>query len=196
MNEGKLGSRSIGTCGLTSPTNAISYLVAPVVDSVYVNNLIDGTAITDSSISGTALHVDINAGTTTWQHIYAFMTYWLFTSGGIADQYLEMTATDQTHYVFATAHGSFKIKNVSSPTAPLVINGGNAAPDSGSVIDILDTTGGTIFCIEGTVVPFTTSDQAVNLATVQAEVLVNTAQDPKQKSILQWLLGFLKASGD
>lgn len=160
----------IGTCGTSSPSNDISYLVSPVVDAVYVANLIDGTTITDCSISGTSLHVDINTGAVTWQHIYAFMTYWLFTSGGIRDQYLEMTATDQTHYVFATAHGSFKIKNVSSPTAPLVVTGGNAAPDSGSVVNILDTTGGTIFCIEGTVVPFTTSSQAVNQATVEAGV--------------------------
>lgn len=160
----------IGTCGTTSPSNAVSYLVSPVVDSVYVANLIDGTAITDCSITGTSLHVDINAGSVTWQHIYAFMTYWLYTSGGIRDQYLEMTATDQTHYVFATAHGSFKIKNVTSPSTPLLVTGGNAAPDSGPVTSILDTTGGSIFCIEGTVVPFTTSSQAVNQATVEAGV--------------------------
>lgn len=161
---------SIGTCGTSVPSNAVSYLVSPVVDSVYVNNMINGTAISDCSISGSTLHVDINAGTTNWPHIYAFMVYWLSTSGGIKDQFIEMTATDQTHYVFATAHGSFKIKNVTSgPTVPLLVTGGNAKPDSGSVTDILDTTGGSIFCIEDTVVPYNyvTSDQSVNLATVQ-----------------------------
>lgn len=161
----------IGTCGTTAPSNAISFLVSPVVDSVYTANLIDGTAITDCSITTFNLHVDVNTGSTTWQHIYAFMTYWLSTAVGIADQFLEMTATDQTHYIFSTAHGSFKIKNVTSgPTVPLLITGGNAQPDSGSVTSILDTTGGSIFCIEGQVVPFTTSSQAVNLATVQAGI--------------------------
>ena len=140
---------------ITSTALNLSYLVSPVVNSVYVANAIDGTTITDCSISGTSLRVNISTGATSWQHIYAFMTYWLFTSGGIRDQYLEMTATDQTNYVFATAHGSFKIKNTSG--GPLVITGGNAAPDSGPVTDILDTTGGTIFAVEKVVVPFTYS---------------------------------------
>lgn len=162
----------IGTCGTTSPTNAISFQVAPTTDSVYTANLVDGTAITDCSITLSNLHVDVNTGATTWQHIYAFMTYWLSTAVGIADQFLEMTATDQTHYVFATAHGAFKIKNVTTgPTVPLLVTGGNAVPDNGSAAtNLLDTTGGSIFCIEGQVVPFTTSSQAVNLATVQAGI--------------------------
>lgn len=146
---------NIGTCGVLSSDAGISYFVSPTVNSVYVANLIDGSAITDCSITGTNLFVGIDTGSTSWQHIYAFMTYWLYTSGGIRDQYLEMVATDQTNYIFLTAHGSFKIKNITAPSVPLLITGGNAAPDTGSVTDILDTTGGTIFCIEKTVVPFT-----------------------------------------
>ena len=99
------------------------------------------------------------------------MTAWWFSVGGIRDQYIEMTATDQTHYVFATAHGSFKIKNVTSgPSVPLLVTGGNAKPDTGVVTNILDTSGGTIFCIEDTVVAYNSSNQAVNLATVQAGI--------------------------
>lgn len=156
---------------ITSTALNLSYLVAPVTDTVYAANLIDGTAITDCAIVTNNLHVDINTGSTSWQHIYAFMVYWLSTAIGIADQYLEMTATDQTHYTFSSQHGgNFKIKNVTSPSVPLLITGGNAQPDTGAATDILDTTGGTIFCIEATVVPFTTSSQAVNLSTVQAGI--------------------------
>ena len=145
--------------------------MSPVVDSIYTNNLIDGSTITDCSIITSALHVDINAGSTTWQHIYGFMTYWLSTVVGIADQYLEMTATDQTHYVFATAHGAFKIKNVTSgPSVPLEIDGGNAKPDTGAATSILDTSGGMIFCNSAEVVPFNSSSQAVNSATVIAAI--------------------------
>lgn len=168
--------QTIGTCGITSTDSSISYLVNPTVNSVYIANLIDGTSISDCSITGTSLHVDINTGSTTWQHIYAFMTYWLYTSGGIRDQYLEMTAIDQTNYVFLTAHGSFKVKNVTSPSVPLLITGGNAAPDTGAVTDILDTTGGTIFCIEETVVPFTYSTGS-GLSTAEHNKLFSIPQD-------------------
>lgn len=168
--------QTIGTCGITSTDNALSYLYTPVTNNVYVANMIDGTTITDCSISGTSLRVNINAGSTTWQHVYAFMTYWLYTSGGIRDQYLEMTATDQTNYTFMTAHGSFKIKNITSPAVPLLITGGNASPDSGAVTDILDTTGGTIFCIEKTVVPFTYSTGS-GLSAAEHNKLFSIPQD-------------------
>lgn len=160
----------IGSVTSTAPT--LSYLVSPVVDTVYAANLIDGTTVTDCSITTTSLEVDVNAGSTTWQHIYAFMVYWLTTATGIADQYLEMTATDQTHYLFSSSHGGqFQIKNVTSPSVPLLITGGNAQPASGGAATaLLDTTGGSIFCIEGEVVPFNSSDQAVNLTTVQTGV--------------------------
>jgi hypothetical protein len=69
--------------------------------------------------------------------------YWLYTEAGIRDESRFFEAPDTANYrIFG-----FKIKNVTSPSVPLKITGGYGVDgDSGDPMDIIDTTGGTIFC--------------------------------------------------
>jgi hypothetical protein len=92
------------------------------------------------AIDGT-LRVNVSTGTMTWQKLYAYETDWLFTSAGIIDEGRFTVAKDVANYLWY----DFKIKNVTSPTVPLVVSGGYGVDgDTGASIDMIDTTGGTI----------------------------------------------------
>lgn len=156
---------SIGTCGTGTGDAAISYLASQTDDAVYIANGIDGSTVTECSIVGTNLFVDVNAGSITISRIYAFMVYWLSTVGGIEDQTTEMVAKDTANYVVNTG---FQIRNATTgPTIPLLITGGNIDPATGVATDILDTSGGSIFVNSSIVVPYSTGAGAT-IAIVQA----------------------------
>lgn len=141
--------QTIGTVTDVSP--ALPYLVSQLDDAVYIANGIDGSALTGYAIVGTNLRIDVDDGTATWAEMYAYQVYWLSTEDGIRDQDLYIQAIDTANYVF---YGGFKIRNTSSPSAPLLITGGNGEPSSGPATDLLDTTGGTIFVNSAIVVPY------------------------------------------
>lgn len=154
-----------GTCGTTAPSNIVTYLANQTLDAVYNANAIDGSTVTECSIVGTNLFVDVNAGSITISRIYAFMVYWLSTVGGIEDQTTEMVAKDTANYVVNTG---FQIRNATTgPTIPLLITGGNIDPATGVATDILDTSGGSIFVNSSIVVPYSTGAGAT-IAIVQA----------------------------
>lgn len=156
----------IGTA--TEANYALSYLFAPEVDDVYVANAIDGSTITEITINDGANRHDINApsGEITLQEMYAYAMHYRFTSVGMAGGILATTATDTANY---TLTGK-TIKNTSSPTAPLKITGGWITDgDTGNPIDIIDTTGGTIFLAPPHVVAFGTGLDAV----LEAQTLPN-----------------------
>lgn len=135
-------STTIGTA--TETDYAISYLVAQVDDDVYNTNAVDGSTITEITINdGLSRHdIDAASGEITLQDWYAYSLYYRFTSVGIAGGILALTASDTANY---TLTGK-TVKNTSSPTAPLKITGGWITDgDTGDPIDIIDTTGGTIF---------------------------------------------------
>jgi hypothetical protein len=141
--------QTIGTCTEADPQ--VSYLINQSDDEVYNANAIDGSGLTGYTITGTTLAIEVNDGSATWPEMYAYEVYWLSTEDGIRDQDLYIEAIDTANYVF---FGGFKIKNTSSPTQPLLITGGNGEPSSGPATDLLDTTGGTIFCNSAIVVPY------------------------------------------
>jgi hypothetical protein len=153
-----------GTCGILAGNCALSYLASQVADGVYNANGIDGSALTGYAISGTNLYIEVDDGSATWPEMYAYVTYWLYTSGGIADQDMYIIATNTANYTF---YGGFKIKNTSDPTVPLLITGGNGVPSSGPATDLLDTTGGTIFVNSEIVVPYSSGAEAT-IAIVQS----------------------------
>jgi hypothetical protein len=126
----------------TLTANGMSLNVAQEDDAVYNTICIDGSTVTECSISGTNLIIDVDDpdNTTTAQRLYAFEVYWLGTEDGIRDQALYIEATDSTHFVF---EGGLKVKN--SKTAPLQLTGGNIIPASGPATDVMDMTGGPIF---------------------------------------------------
>lgn len=141
--------QTIGTVTDVSP--ALPYLVSQLDDAVYIANGIDGSALTGYAIVGTNLRIDVSDGTATWAEMYAYQVYWLSTEDGIRDQDLFIFGIDTANYLF---YGGFKIKNTSAPSVPLLVTGGNGEPSSGPATDLLDTTGGTIFCNSAIVVPY------------------------------------------
>jgi hypothetical protein len=127
--------------------------IASLVDSVYVANAIDGFSVTGITIDDTALLVEVDDGQLSWGDIYAYETAWLTTEEGIRDEGRFITAIDPANYLFE----NFKIKNVSSPSEPLVITGGWGRDSvTNETLTLIDTTGGTIFSNPDLVVSFAT----------------------------------------
>lgn len=124
------------------------------IDTIYVLNLIDGGTVTGITINDSLFLVNVDRPTLSLQELYAFETAWLYTEEGIRDEIRFITAIDQANYVFE----GFKIKNISSPSVPLIITGGYMKDSiTEEAIDVIDTTGGTIFLAPEHVVPFSTS---------------------------------------
>lgn len=116
--------------------------VTPAIDTVYVANAVDGFTVTGIAIDDAALLIESQDGTYSWASVYAYETAWLFSEAGIRDEGRFITALDNANYLLE----NFKIKNVSSPTAPLILTGGWGRDSvTGQTIDIIDTTGGSIF---------------------------------------------------
>jgi hypothetical protein len=140
-DEAKMfGEATIGTAAEASPD--LSYLASQEDDTVYNDNAIDGSTVTGVSIDDSNLLVNVDTGTITWQELYAYETAWLFTEDGIQDEGRYTVAQDIANYKWY----NFKIKNVTDPTEPLVISGGYGVDgDTGLGIDLIDTSGGTIF---------------------------------------------------
>lgn len=137
-------------------------------DEIYAANAIDGSTVTDVVIDDSRLRVDVSTGVISWQSLYAYETYWLSTAEGIRDEQRFITPVDQANYIFE----GFKIKNVSSPSVPLVIAGGWAKDDiTGDTLGLIDTSGGTIFSSPDRVIPFATSGGSALTPTQNAALM-------------------------
>ena len=125
-------------------------------DIVYESNGIDGSLVSTVTIDDSSLLVNVNDNTITWAEIYAYETYWLSTEEGIRDEGRFITAVDNANYILE----NFKIKNVGS--SALVITGGWAWDrTTGRSIDLIDTTGNTIFNAPDHVVSYATGGSAL-----------------------------------
>ena len=116
-----------------------SFTVAQEVNATYETNNIDGSTVTECSISGATIriYIDDPDNTTTAQRIYNWYQYYLFTEDGIAEQDGSyVSATDTTHYTF---DNSMKIVNQDTVN-PLNITGANIVPTSGAATNIFDLT--------------------------------------------------------
>ena len=110
-------------------------------NSTYTTNNIDGSTVTECSVSGTTIriYVDSPSNTITAQRIYNWYQYFLFTEAGIRDQDgAYITATDSTHYTFAD---TMKIINQDTVN-PLTITGANIVPTTGAATNVFDLTNG------------------------------------------------------
>ena len=120
-------------------------------DDVYITNAINGSTVTGITIDDNNLLVEVDTGTISWAQIYAYESYWLTTEIGIRDEGRFIEAVDTANYRFF----DFAIKNVTAPSVPLIISGGYGVDgDSGLAADIIDNTGGTIFCTPDHVVAY------------------------------------------
>lgn len=163
---------NVGTCGTTSPSNAVTYLASQTPDTVYNANAIDGSAVTGITISDgiDRLVINIGGGSVSWPQIYAYNVYWLTTSAGIVDDGSIITATDTANYSVTL----FKIRN--SSATPLNITGGYGRDSTtGTVAPLIDTAGstGNIYQTPDHVIPYqTTGTYAItgDISTVLAAV--------------------------
>lgn len=128
----------IGTA--TNSVPALSYLINQKDDDVYAANGKDGSTITGITIDDTNLLINVTSSTLSWADIYAYETYWLFTAAGIRDEGRIITALDQANYLFE----NFSIKNTGSGVLTLTGGYGRDAT-TGSIVDIIDTSGNNIF---------------------------------------------------
>lgn len=134
------------------------------LDAVYNVNAIDGSTITGVTINDGLLLVSVSTGAITWQQLYAYETYWLFTGEGIRDEGRFAVAQDPANYLWY----DFKIKNTTSPSAPLVVTGGYGRDgDTGAALNMIDTTGGTIIFAPDHVVAYAAGAEAT-VAIVQS----------------------------
>jgi hypothetical protein len=121
----------------------LNLTINQVTDTVYAANGINGALVPGITISDTLMLIEVAGGSITWAQIYAYETYWLTTAAGIIDFARIIDAVDSANYILT----SFKIKNISSPTAPLIITGGYGRDSvTGQAGTLIDNTGGTIFC--------------------------------------------------
>jgi hypothetical protein len=135
---------SITSLGITKTINQVD-------DDVYISNAIDGFSVSDISIVDGTFLVEIDSPTLSWSTIYAYAVAWLYTQVGIEEEGQFVEALDQANYLFT----DFRIKNVSSPSAPLSITGGWGRDSvTGLTVTMIDNSGGAIFSNPDIVVPF------------------------------------------
>ena len=136
--------------------NGLNKLIQLEQDLVYSSNAIDGSTVTTVAIDDSSLLVNVNDNAITWAEIYAYETYWLTTTEGIRDEGRFIEAVDNANYILE----NFKIKNIGAN--PLVITGGWAWDRiTGRSIDLIDTTGNTIFNAPDHVVSYATGGSAL-----------------------------------
>lgn len=163
-------STTIGTA--TETDYALSYLVAQEDDDVYIANAVDGSTVTAVTINDSTdkFEIDESGGEVTLQDIYAYEMYYRFGSTGIAGDAIAMEAIDTANYAMTGK----TIKNTSSPSVPLKITGGWITDgDTGDPIDLIDTSGGTIFLAPPHVVAYS-SGGGSSAADVWSYVLSNS----------------------
>lgn len=150
---------SIGTCGVTSGTESVSYLVNQTDDTVYNSNAENGATIygggeiTFVDSSPDRVEMAISTNTLSLPKMYAAWVYYAFTSAGIAVDIDYINAIDPANYEYT----NIKWKNTSSPSVKLKITGGYAW-DSSTLdpMDLVDDTGGTLFLAPAHVVSYAT----------------------------------------
>lgn len=131
-------------------------------DEIYITNNIDGSAIDNITIDEDNSVIEVDAEEISWGQIYAYRTYWLSTEDGIASDNTVIEAYDIANYFVI----GYTIKNITSPSLPLIIGGGYGKDSiTEEVITIINTTGGTIFCAPDHVVPF--SSTSITTSTIQ-----------------------------
>jgi hypothetical protein len=155
----------IGTA--TAVSYALTYALDQENDTVYNANAIDGSAVTDVTMSDATSRIELNDSKSI-QEIYAVSMDYLFSSTGIAGFGQVVSAVDTVNYFIDT----WKIKNViSGGLTALEITGGWVRDTvTSKAITADDQTGGPIFNAPDHIVP-SASDTAAVAAAVWDESL-------------------------
>lgn len=175
----------IGTCGTGVGDAAVTYLINQQADAIYGANAVDGSTVTGITIVDAVdrMQINIAGGTVSWMSIYAYNVHWLTTEEGIRDDGSIITAKDVANYTLAL----FKIKNTSA--VPLQITGGYGVDSAtGSVADILDVTGGSIFPVVDHVVSSIVTVSGANVITGDiADIPAAVAAHPQALTVARFL---------
>lgn len=149
-------STTIGTATQDEPD--LTYLVTQEDDAVYNTNAVNGSTTTGITVSATRYSLTASK---TCAQIYAFAMYTAFTETGIRDYGLAMTAVDTANYLI----DEVLLKNTSSPTTPVSVTGGWVRDfDTGVALDLVDTTGGTLFLAPDHVVAYASANDYEEIA--------------------------------
>lgn len=173
---------NIGTCGTSSTTKDVTYLASQVNDAVYNSNAVNGSLVTGVTFVDTTtdrMEIALAGGEISLKNMYAAWVYYAFTATGIATDIDYIEAIDAANYVYT----NLVWKNTSSPSVPLKVIDGYAWDSvTGDPIDLIDTSGGTIFLAPPHVVVKTISTSASVVegtpATVAAAVLSAAQSTP------------------
>ena len=146
----------------TISTQNVSVNETQESNSIYVDNLVDGSAVAGISIDANKIDIDINDAndTVSWQEVYAWYQYYLATSAGIADSDNLIQANTQVDY---NVDSTLQVENTKTGSA-LTITGANVFTTGGNQYDWVDTTGEKIFVLPDTVVNFNSSSGALTAA--------------------------------
>jgi hypothetical protein len=165
----------------TFTSTGLAVTANQVLDTTYATNGVDGSGVTECSVSGATIriYVDDPDNTTTFQRVYNWYQYILATSGGIAEQ--------DTSYFYAISSVEYRfdpdMKIVNQDTDnPLTITGANIAPVTGSA-SIIDNTNGASTVIYS----FFPVDASGNLANLDAPV-----SEAIQRADDAFVAGFIK----
>lgn len=153
--NGTVNSEKWQQTTLTASTDNVSVSVTQESNAIYVDNNVDGSTVTEASISSGGIDINVNDSdnSTTFQRIYNWYQYYLSTESGIRDSSDLIIAETQTSYIF---DNEIEIKNTKTGS-PLTIQGANAVDEDNDPIGIFDLTGESIFTNNTTVVPFSFS---------------------------------------
>lgn len=165
-------SKMIKTTSSINDTN-VSINIVQEDNTIYVDNLIDGSGVSGVAINANKIDIDITDANNTisFQEIYNWYQYYLSTSAGIADSNNLITAQTQVDYLL---DASVQIKN-NKTGYPLKITGANIVSDDVDPFLWVDTSGEAIFPQPQTVVAFSYGSGA--LTTAQNTALLNSSNN-------------------
>ena len=176
---------AIGTVGDGTPNAAtLTYRANQVADAVYDGNAIDGSAVTGVTFTDGVtdkMLISLPSGNISLKAMYAAWVYYAFTEAGIATDIDYISANDIANY----AYSNMVWKNTDGSGTPLkVIDGYAWDADTLDPMDLIDTTGGTIFLAPPHVVaktvavggsPMTEADRDLIIAAIPSSADTATA---------------------
>lgn len=113
-------------------SNGVSFLMTQVDDTIYISNAIDGSTITEFTISYPNFNINGTIGSTSIQRLYAWYKNMLTTSTGISNFYGGMDASDISNYIIHNTTVNITLNNTS--TTPVKITGGYLSRDDGNTV--------------------------------------------------------------
>ena len=140
-------------------TSNVSVNIVQEDNTIYTDNLVDGSAVTGITIAANKIDVEVSDSNNTiaYQEIYAWYQDYLNTALGIADSSDAISASTQVDY---ENDAGVQVKN-NKTGFPLTITGANVSTVGGAQYDWVDLTGEMIFVLPDTVVNFNSSSGAL-----------------------------------